>query len=199
MKELRFFSLDCLGDPDDDSLCFIDDFVEGIHPLSYRAAMGVPFGKDYPKDAKLFMNRENPGIKLSPLLGTSRNMILGSRDFKEAIEKHCKSEIECLPFTLYDHRKRVHSRDYFIINPIGTFDCLDLKESVIEWDDEAPGEIIGIDRMVLDRKKMKDAPQFFRVEKKPTTYVVGLELAREFKARSFTNIFWAELPLSGGK
>ncbi|MFP2933138.1 imm11 family protein [Pyxidicoccus sp. 3LG] len=199
MKDLRFFSLDCLGDPDDDSLCFIDNFIEGIEPLSWRAAHGARFGKDYPKDAKLFMNPENPGIKLSPLLGTSRNMILGSRDFKEAVEKHCKNEIEYLPFTLYDHRKRVHSRDYFIINPIGTFDCLDMKESVIKWDDENPKEIISIKEHVLDRKKMKDAPQFFRIDKDPANYVVGLELAREFKARSFSNIFWAELPLSGGK
>ncbi|MBZ4415085.1 imm11 family protein [Myxococcus sp. RHSTA-1-4] len=199
MKDLRFFELDCLGDPDDDSLCFIDNFVDGIEPLSYRAGMGKRFGKDYPKDAKIFMNPENPGIKLSPLLGTTRNMILGSRDFKEAIEKHCKNEIEYLPFTLYDHRKRVHSRDYFIINPIGTFDCLDMKESVIKWDDENPEEIIAIKEHVLDRKKVKDAPQFFRIDRDPAHYVVGLELAREFKARNFSNIFWAELPLSGGK
>ncbi|WP_158501650.1 imm11 family protein [Vitiosangium sp. GDMCC 1.1324] len=188
-----------MGDPDDDSLCFLDNFVDGIEPLSWRAAKGERFGKDYPKDAKIFMNKENPGIKLSPLLGTTCNMIVGSRDFKDAIEKHCKNEIEYLPFTLYDHRKRVHSRDYFIINPIGTFDCLDFKESIIEWDDEDPDEIIGIDKTVLDRKKMKDAPQFFRIDRAPSTYVLGLELAREFKARNFSNIFWAELPLSGGK
>lgn len=198
-KDMRFFKLSCMGDPDDDNLCFLDNFLDEHEGLSARAALGRRFGKDYPKDAKLFMNRENPGIKLSPLLGNSRNMIVGSRDFKEALEKHCTNQIEYLPFTLYDHRKRVHSRDYFIINPIGTFDCLDFKESVIKWDDEAPDEIISIHKTVLDRKKMKDAPQFFRIDRAPTAYVVGLEVAREFKARNFSNIFWAELPLSSGK
>lgn len=196
---MRFFMLSTLGDADDDSLCFLDNFVEGIEPLSWRAGEGARFGKDFPKDAKLFMNKENPGIKLSPLLGTSRNMLLGSREFKEAIEKHCKNEIEYLPFTLYDHRKRVHSRDYFIINPIGTFDCLDFKESVIKWDDEDPKEIIRIKKHVLDRKKMEAAPQLFRVDRDPSVYVVGLEVAREFKAHDFSNIFWAELPLNKGR
>jgi hypothetical protein len=196
---MRFFNLSVLGDPDDESLCFLDNFVDGIEPLSWRAGEGAHFGKDYPKGAKIFMNPENPGSKLPPLLGNTRNMVVGSRDFKEAIEKHCKNEIEYLPFTLYDHRKRVHSRDYFIINPIGTFDCLDLEESVIEWDKDEPDEIIGIDKMVLDRNKVKDAPQFFRVKESPSAYIVGLELAREFKARNFSNIFWAELPLSNGK
>lgn len=196
---MRFFKLSCMGDPDDDSLCFLDNVIDGFAPQSVGAVVGSRFGSDYPKDAKIFMNRENPGIKLSPLLGNSRNMIIGSRDFKEALEKHCTNEIEYLPFTLYDHRKRVHSRDYFIINPIGTFDCLDFKESIIEWDDEEPDEIISIDKIVLDRQKVKDAPQFFRIHRKPAAYVVGLELAREFKARNFSNIFWAELPLSSGK
>jgi hypothetical protein len=199
MKDMRFFNLSALGDPDDESLCFLDNFVDGLEPQSWRVGEGTRFGREYPKDAKVFMNRENPGIKLPPLVGNSLNMIVGSRDFKEALEKHCKNEIEYLPFTLYDHRKRIHSRDYFIINPIGTFDCLDMKESIIEWDEDEPGQIIGIDKRVLDRKKMKDAPQFFRIDKDPSSYVVGLELAREFKARNFTNIFWAELPLSGGK
>lgn len=196
---MRFFNLSTLGDPDDDSLCFLDNFIEGLEPLSSRASWGKPLGKDFPKDAKLFMNKENPGIKLSPLLGTSRNVLIGSREFKEAVEKHCKNEIEYLPFTLYDHRKRVHSRDYFIINPIGTLDCLDLKESDIDWDDEDPDEVLGINEMVLDHKKVKDAPQLFRVDLEPSAYVVGLELAREFKAHNFSNIFWAELPLNKGR
>ena len=196
---MRFFKISVLGDPDDDSLCFLDNFVEGINPLAHRASSGLRIGAEYPKEAKIFMNRENPGIKLSPLLGNSRNVLVGSNEFKAAIEKHCKNEIEYLPFTLYDHRKRVHSRDYFIINPIGTFDCLDRKESVIEWDDEDPEEIIGFDKLVLDRKKMKDAPQCFRIDKAPSAYVLGLEVAREFKAQSFKNIWWTELPLSGGK
>jgi hypothetical protein len=196
---MRFFNLSTLGDPDDDSLCFLDNFIEGLEPLSWRAEEGARLGKDFPKDAKLFMNKENPGIKLSPLLGTSCNVLIGSRDFKEAVEKHCKNEIEYLPFTLYDHRKRVYSRDYFIINPIGTLDCLDRKESDITWDDENPDEVLGIDGMVLDYEKVKDAPQLFRVDLEPSACVVGLELAREFKARNFSNIFWAELPLNKGR
>ncbi len=43
-------------------------------------------------------------------------------------------EIEFLPFTLYNHKKRVHSKDHFFINPIGGYDCLNEIASGITYD-----------------------------------------------------------------
>ncbi|NMO13799.1 hypothetical protein HPC49_01945 [Pyxidicoccus fallax] len=192
----RFFELWLLGDRDED-LCFIDSFVEGIGYESWRTGMGERLAPVYPTDARIPMSKKRPGIQLTSFLGNSINTLIGSREFKEAIELQCgQQEIEYLSFTLYDHRNRPYSQDYFIINPIGTFDCLDFKASDIDWSKERPDEILFIETHVLDRNKMKDAPQLFRVGRDTHSYVIGVELIREFKKRGLTNILVEELEFS---
>jgi hypothetical protein len=194
------YHLDTLGDVNDPALCILKSFVEGIEGKSYCAQLGQRLAPFYPQDARLFMDPERPGIKLSSLLGATGGKLMVHKELKELIAKHCEGvDIEYLPFTLYDHRKRVASRDYFIINPIGTFDCLDFKASDIKWDTDNPKEIISIRKHVLDRKKVEKAPQLFRMDKDPTEYVVGEDLAGEMYDRDLTNIFWAELPFSDEK
>ncbi|MCY1083208.1 imm11 family protein [Archangium lansingense] len=191
---MSFRELDTMGDINNLDLCYLDDFVEGIKIQSWRVGRGVRVGELYPEDAKILMRPENPGVQLSSLLGNSESMLVASRDFREAIEKLCANvEIEYLPFTLYDHHKRPYSRDYCIINPIGTFDCLDLKASDIVWDTEKPDNILRIEEAVLDREKTRAAPQLFRLKESPHTYVVGLDLAKEMQQRKLTNVFWTRL------
>lgn len=195
----RFFKLDILGEADEDQ-CFIDSFVEGIEFESWRTGKGERLAPVYPKNARIPMSKKYPGIRLSSFLGNSINTLIGSTQLKEGIEKVCgKLDIEYLPFTLYDHRKRPYSQDYFIINPIGTFDCLDLEASDIDWSEERPDEILDIEEHVLDRKKMKDAPQLFRVARDSFTYVIGLELVRELQKRDITNVVLEELEFSDSK
>lgn len=193
---MRFRLLDTMGNANNLDLCFLTRFVEGIEGKSYCTHLGERLSPFYPKDARIAMSPEHPGIKLSALLGNRLSMLIVSSAFKEAIQKHCTNEIEYLPFTLYDHRNRPYSEDYFIINPIGTFDCLDLEQSDISWSTKSPKKILRIREYVLDRAKMQNAPQLFRVDGYPSTYVLGRELAREMYDRKLTNIRWTELRFS---
>lgn len=193
---MRFRLLDTMGNANDRDLCFLNQFVEGIEGKSYATNLGERLSPFYPKDARIPMSPEHPGIKLSAMIGNGRSMLIVSSAFKEAIQKHCTNEIEYLPFTLYDHRNRPYSKDYFIINPIGTFDCLDLEASDISWSTKAPKKILRIRKYVLDRAKMQSAPQLFRVDGDPSEYVLGRELAREMYDRKLTNILWKELRFS---
>lgn len=191
---MRFHRLYTLGDANDNNLCFLDNFIDGLNMQSWRVREGESLAPVYPEDARIFMNPENPGIKLSSLIGNTKGMLIGSRDFKDTVAKHCENSIEYLPFTLHDHRRRVFSRDYFLINPLGSLDCLDIQKSDIKWSKEEPGEILRINSFVLDREKVKEAPQLFRVDKDPSTYVVGAGLAQELRDRQLTNVEWTELP-----
>jgi hypothetical protein len=195
----RFFLWETLGDANDQDLCVIHNSVEGIGLGDTGLGFGTPVAPEFPADAKIYLSKQSPGIKLSSFLGNIQNWLVGSSELKAAIEKHCKTGIEYLPFTLYDHRKRVYSKDYFIINPLGTLDCLDMKASKIAWSKKIPDEIIEIDEHVLDRKKVQNAPQLFRIDRDPMVYVVGVELVREFKALKLTNIFLTELEVSGSE
>ncbi|MFY0572849.1 imm11 family protein [Archangium lansingense] len=196
----RFFKLDLMGEANSD-LCFLDKFVEGIGDEIWRPATGKPLAPVYPRDARILMSKKkHHGIELTSFLANSLNIFVGSKEFKEVIEAHCaKGTVEYLPFTLYDHRNRPYSDDYFIINPIGTFDCLDFKASEIDWSESEPDRILDIEEHVLDRKKMKDAPQLFRVDRDAETYIIGLELIRAMKKHEFSNIVVEELEFSDSR
>lgn len=193
---LRFFDLRSSGKLGDPELCMLRSLVKEMGMTVSRFGLGKRARDVYPEHASIYMSDDSPGIKLLPLLGNTCNTLLVSSELRAVIEKHCTNEIEYLPFTLYDHRKRVYSRDYCIVNPIGTFDCLDLKASDIVWGRADPTRISHVNEHVLDRKKVENAPQLFRVEKDPMTYVLRYELAKEISDRKFSNIFWKELKVN---
>jgi hypothetical protein len=115
---------------------------------------------------------------------------------KDTIVECCKNdecEIEILPFTLFNHRQRVHSKDYWIINPLGTFDCVNKDASDIEYLDD---EVVGVDKYVFESQKLKNAPELFRVPEDPTEYFISETLAKAFQKKKFTNIFLSEIEIS---
>jgi len=84
-------------------------------------------------------------------------------------------EFEILPFTLYDHKKRVLTKDYWIVNPIGTFGCLNKEASEIKYvdKDDAKSEVVSIRKFVFDPKKLKNAPDLFRVPERVRDYFIS--------------------------
>jgi hypothetical protein len=193
---MNFYHLDTMGD-DDEELALFDNFVDGIDRYSWRVHKGVALAPDWPEDAKLFMNKENPGIKLSSLLGNTRSMLLASKELTEILQEHCQNqEIEYLPLAIYDHRKRVRSRDYFLVNPLGSVDCLDLQASEIVWDKNDPTNVIRVNKYVLQRDKVAEAPPLFRIQHDPSEYVLRTDLAKAIYDRKPTNISWTKLPFS---
>lgn len=192
---MRFFLLDLLGDANDASLCVITGFAKGIEMDAYRVKMGEAIADIWPADARIDMSRDQKGIKLSSVLGTTRNMLIAHRTLRDLVEEHCPGvAIEYLPFALHDHRKRLYSKDYWIVNPLGTFDCLDLEKSDIVWDkSRKPPRVSLLREPVLDRRKVEKAPQLFRIQERPAQLVVGVGLAKAIHDAKLTNVMWREL------
>jgi hypothetical protein len=193
---MTFRLFNTLANTEDESLVFVEDFVDGINMQSWRIYEGKPVAAHYPENAKIFLRPENRGAKLTWYVGNTRSMLLVAEGFKNIIESVCAGvEIEYLPVTIHDQRKRPYGRSYFIVNPIGTFDCLDLQKSDIEWDSDEPKELIRLNEPVLDRKKTQDAPELFRIKEDSRRYVVGPRLvqAMEQQAQHFENILWQNL------
>ncbi|MCP3169259.1 hypothetical protein LZ199_40820 [Myxococcus sp. QH3KD-4-1] len=161
----------------------------GTNMLRYRMSMGVAMGDKYPSDAKWFMTDDAPGIKVPSLIATVTSLLVADRRMKEVIER-TGVPMECLPFTLYDHKKRVASTDHFIINPLGTFDCLDLKQSEIIYEGD---EVVVVEKLVLSPEKLRSAPDIFRVEQEPHAYVLSHQLVDELRQLDPSNVYLTRL------
>ncbi|MCP3137895.1 imm11 family protein [Pyxidicoccus xibeiensis] len=153
---------------------------------------GIAMGDKYPPDAKWYMSDESPGIKMPSLIATVTNMLVVERRMKEVIER-TGVPMECLPFTLHDHKKRVARTDYFIINPLGSFDCLDLKQSEIIYDDD---EVVAVEKLVLSPEKLRAAPDIFRVKEDPHVYVLSHRLVDALRQLEPTNVYLTKLEQS---
>ncbi len=183
---MPFHVLNTLGDPNDERLVFLDTVAKGAEGDDYRFRVGEAMGDDWPKNARIFMSKEYKGVRLTSHLGNMKGMIVASKELREAIEKHCPGvDIEYLPFTLMDHKKRPYSDAYCVVNPLVILDALDRKKSDIEIED---GEVIQVNKLTLSAKKVAKAPQLFRIDLDPATYVVGPALADELRARKLTNL-----------
>jgi hypothetical protein len=192
---MDYFLLKTLGTVADKSLCFIQNFPEGIGVHAYRPARGRQATEHFPADARIYLREEDPGLKLPGIIGNTVGYFIGSRAVREAVEELCVgSTIEFLPFTLYNHKKRVHSTEYCLINPIGGFDCLSDQSSEVITDSQ--DEPVIVDRPVLDAKKLTNAPHLFRIDKSLGSYVFSRVLGEAWRSRGVSGLAGSRIPVA---
>ena len=189
---MRFYTVDTMAQESDD-YCFVDDPPRGTLAIDYKMSRGEEMADDFPEDARLDMSEEDPGLQLCSLIGNTRCYLITNAALKAVIEGLMQAPTEYLPISIYNHKGRVASDSYFIINPLGVRDCLDLGASVITWVGE---EVATVDEFVLDAKKVEIGPHLFRVAEDPTVYVVSETVAEAMKAVDTTNLVLTELKVA---
>ena len=189
---MRYFQINTLGDDIDKSLAFADCGIENYSGEG-RLYRGERAGSEYPPDARIYLQIESPGLKLRSLLGNTACYLIINTELKTILETLDLGQVEILPFTLYDHRKRPLSKDYWIVNPLGTFDCVNRAASEIEFWDEDPTKIVGVDKLVFDAKKLEGAPDLFRVPESPYEYFCSQRVPMAWQHKGFTNLFMDEI------
>lgn len=184
---MEYLRLETEGNLEDDSLCLIDDPPEGMGIYDFKLCLGEAAQGYFPDDARISLRDVNPGIRLAGLLGNLRGFLIISREAKEIIQELCPDQnIEFFSFTLYNHKNKVHTRDYYFVNPIGGFDCVSEEESEIQY--ASDGYILVIEELVLSKTKLRNAPHLFRIDKDMSTYVISETLRDAWKNRGITNI-----------
>lgn len=152
----------------------------------YNLSVGGALSEVYPADPYLVEMRLSDqycGIQLPSIIGNTNDFVMVDDKVVEVLKQHNIGDVEFWPFTLINHKGRVHSKDYCFVNPIGALDCLNYEQSEIFKDSN--DVTIGVDRIVLDNEKLENAPDMFRIK---DTYSFGFsEPLKEKLEREFTN------------
>jgi hypothetical protein len=190
---MRYWRINTLGNEDDENRCVLDENVEGIGVEYWRLGEGAPCVNHMPSPARIPMSPERPGLRLGHLLSTTRTMLLVHREVKDCIvAQFTGGAIEYFEFDLIDHKGRVRSRDYVIVNPLGAQDCVNPKESRITYFKNTQ-RVVAVDRLVLDPDKLVSAPCLFHVKEEKNEYFINDTLAEAFRQHNFSNIVLTEV------
>jgi Immunity protein family (Imm11) len=172
---LPYYQINTLGDEQDRELVFISREPEDLNGYGFRLAEGDATGDVYPPDARIYLDRYDPGLKLTALLGNSIGFLIVSTACKEVIARH-DTGAELRPVAIYNQRGRLHSRDYWIVNPLRFVGCVNRAASAIQYSADDPEDIVGIDELVFDPRKLEGAPDLFRIPEQRMGYFASARL-----------------------
>jgi hypothetical protein len=166
--------------------------ANGIELFADELERSVSVKTRFPDDAACHMSgnvRRSKGLA-DALLSGGRVPVVSKRlaDFLEARKV---PKLELLRVSIVNHKKKVESRDYFLVNILATQDCLDLEKSQPKR--SGSGRIAGVEQFVLDPDRCDPNVPIFRVEGYSKPVVVTGELANTLDAEAFTNLDFDEL------
>lgn len=188
---MKYFQIEVLGEENDD-YCFSNNSPSKIG--DYKLMVGKSLKKEYPSDPfeiTLELDEDAPGLVCASFLGNTKSFLMMKQEAADVILKHNIKKIEVYSFTLLDHEKKIHSKEYVFVNPLGTFDCLNMELS--DYDRATSGKILGFNEFVLDKNKMKIAPDLFRPQEDDSAYFFSEKLVNALAEEGFTNFEFEEL------
>jgi hypothetical protein len=179
-------------------LCILNGAPKKAEALVHHIMVGEPVLADFPEDAAFHMSGRQDRIGLGGLIGNTDSLLIVHRSIKDLVLAHDKRHdlLECLPVKIINHKKRVASADYFILNPLGGEDCLDPKKSVIERN--KLGEIVEVEEIVLKKSKLDPRRALFRPLEDPYVYIAREDWLLKVKelGLKISNIYATPLDVS---
>ena len=160
----------------------------------WQLKKGISRITSFPQDAFFHMdNQYKKNVRLTDNLININSVIVASKRLKEFLEAKKFKNIEYLPVSVINHKDRIASKDYFIIHPITTQDCLDIDKSGCTWSSINPTNIIDVDKLVIDESRIDLNVQLFRLKYFYPPVFVRKDLAEEITQAGFTGLLWLEL------
>lgn len=159
---------------------------------SYQLNRGIARAEEWPSDVVCKMNPEFPkDIQLADNL-YGAGLIIISKRINELLIKENVNNVEFLPISILNHKGRVTSKDYFILNPIDVVDCIDLDASNIEWNEIKKDLIDSCERLVLKEDSIPFECKVFRPKFLTLIILIRSELAVKLSEEGFTGLYFKD-------
>ncbi len=159
---------------------------------AWKLQEGVAVIDEYPSGAFYRMDPDYPNrVRLSDCLDNGNDLPVISAELKEYLEGRKIDGVEFLPITIINHKDRVASEDYWILNPTTVVDCLDVEASGVTLS-PFDGTVALMKRMVLIEENIEHDIQIFRIQNVPGPVLLARELADEIEAQGFTALLWSD-------
>lgn len=175
-----------------ENACVLSELI-GVED-EWQLNRGIPRSKDFPQNAVFQMDPELPyDTILQDSLFNLDGLVVGSRRLKDFIEKAEPKSIEYLPVKIRNHKKKIVSKDYFIIHPLIEVDCIDVNKSKARYSEIAEKELDQVKQLVIDEEKIPPQLTMFLLKNFYTPILVRRDFTALITKEGFTGIRWVEL------
>jgi hypothetical protein len=162
---------------------------------SWRYGKGERLAKEFPKKATVqFADKYKSRRELFDFVFNFEDALFVSSKVRTILESLEAPDLEFLPVSIKDHKGAIAAEDYFILNPIGTQDIIDMKKSDVVMDSLIEDEIFRIKKMVLQPKAVAKGSRLFRATNMPDLILIDDKVRSAFEKDGVTNyhLFKAE-------
>jgi hypothetical protein len=153
---------------------------------------GVSRIQGWPSDAAAAMDPDFPkDIGLADSLYGASFLVVSSKA-KAFLDGENIGKVEFLPMKIINHKGRVASGDYFVVNPLQIIDCIDQAASVVELDSIDKGMISTCDKLVLRESVIPRELKVFRAAFWSGLILIRRETAGRIEAAGLTGMSFIE-------
>ena len=132
--------------------CVLEEIENMDDPLQLEKGVKL---EPWPGDVKFLMDPNYPkAIRLGDCIKNLPGAIVVSKRLKQLLEAAKPANVEYLPVSIINHKGKVASADYFIVNPYRLQDCIDRKQSVLKWNAIDPDLDSTCTKLVIDEGKV---------------------------------------------
>ena len=155
---------------------------------------GVPLLSQWPDNVICKMSPRYPkDIQLTDNLYGGNYAVISKRLKEETLALAGASNVEFLPISVLNHKGRVASKDYYVMNPVGTLDCVDIEKSGVVWNALNKNLISQVKHLVLKNDGIPPEVAVFRLTYMAPTILVRRSLADHLSSRGFTGLCFRKL------
>ena len=156
---------------------------------------GTSLAKSFPSDAAFHMDPDFPkNLLLTDNLLNSDSAMVVSAKLADALRAQNVAKLEYLPVKIIDHKGKVASKDYSILNPLELVDCIDREKSKFRPSRILPEEIDKFDQLVLDETRIPEDRLLFRMKGFNDIALASKSLVDVLTKGNFTGLGW--MPVS---
>ncbi|HVE86926.1 MAG TPA: DUF1629 domain-containing protein [Myxococcales bacterium] len=148
---------------------------------------GEPLAKKFPKNATANFDDHYPDRRtLMDFLDNSMERVIASGKVKDILDGLKVKQIEWLPVTVKDHKGKALPDPYFVMNPLGGQDAIDMEKSDVIMDNLIEGDVSRIKKLVLNTKAIDKDAKVFRMNHRRHVILVDDEVHKAFKKAELT-------------
>lgn len=159
---------------------------------SFEIDEGISRIAGWPAEASASMSPRFPkdiGLADS-LYGASFLVVSGA--VRQFLDGEAVPRMEYLPLQILNHKGRVASDGYFVVNALAVVDCIDQAASVVEQDSLDPGAFSGCKQLVLREEVIPPELAVLRLQHWPAVVVIRRALADKLNAAGLTGLRFVE-------